>query len=97
MTKLNLDRSIDRLTKKLNSLYPADNNNDPSYWKGKRIIPKDQWLRMAHTISKKNQDIQRKNADYNIFQILTFEFVFPFGSSRASQKKRPTSELYILY
>ena len=78
MTKLNLDRSIDRLTKKLNSLYPADNNNDPSYWKGKRIIPKDQWLRMAHTISKKNKTYNVR-AGLQYFPDSYIESVFPFG------------------
>ncbi|MFZ0265832.1 MAG: hypothetical protein WAL42_12180, partial [Nitrososphaeraceae archaeon] len=75
---MNLDRSIDRLTKKLNSLYPADNNNDPSYWKGKRIIPKDQWLRMAHTISKKNKTYNVR-AGLQYFPDSYIRYIFPFG------------------
>ena len=78
MTKLNLDRSIDRLTKKLNSLFPDENNNDPTHWKGKRIIPKDQWLRMAHTISKKNKTYNVR-AGLQYFPDSYIESVFPFG------------------
>jgi hypothetical protein len=78
LTKLNLDRSIDRLTKKLNSLYPDENNNDPTHWKGKRIIPKDQWLRMAHTISKKNKTYNVR-AGLQYFPDSYIEFIFPFG------------------
>jgi hypothetical protein len=75
---LNLDRSIDRLTKKLNSLYPDDNNNAPGYWKGRKIIPKDQWLRMAHSISKKNKKYSVRDA-LQYFPDSYIEYVLPFG------------------
>jgi hypothetical protein len=75
---LNLDRSIDRLSKKLNSLYPDDNNNAPGYWKGRKIIPKDEWLRMAHTISKKSGTYNVR-AGLQYFPDSYIEYVFPFG------------------
>jgi hypothetical protein len=75
---LNLDRSIDRLSKKLNSLYPDDNNNDPTHWKGKRIIPKDQWLRIANTINKKDKTYKVRDA-LQYFPDSYIEYVFPFG------------------
>jgi hypothetical protein len=78
LTKLNLDRSIDRLSKKLNRLYPGDNNNAPGYWRGRKIIPKDQWLRMAHTISSKTGTYNVR-AGLQYFPDSYIEHVFPFG------------------
>jgi hypothetical protein len=75
---LNLDRSIDRLSKKLNRLYPDDNNNAPGYWKGRKIIPKDQWLRMAHTISSKTGTYNVR-AGLQYFPDSYIEHVFSFG------------------
>jgi hypothetical protein len=75
---LNLDRSIDKLSKKLNSLYPDDNNNAPGYWKGRKIIPKDQWLRMAHTISNKTKTYNVR-AGLQYFPDSYIEHVFSFG------------------
>jgi hypothetical protein len=78
LTKLNLEKSIDRLTKKLNSLYPDDNNNAPGYWKGRKIIPKDQWLEMGHSISKGNKKYSVRDA-LHYFPDSYIERVFPFG------------------
>jgi hypothetical protein len=78
LTKLNLDRSIDRLTKKLNSLYPDENNNAPGYWKGRKIIPKDQWLEMGHSISKGNKKYSVRDA-LQYFPDSYIEHVFLFG------------------
>jgi hypothetical protein len=78
LTKLNLDRSIDRLSKKLNSLFPDENNNGPGYWKGRKIIPKDQWLRMVHSISKKNKKYSVRDA-LQYFPDSYIEYVIPFG------------------
>jgi hypothetical protein len=75
---LNLDRSIDRLSKKLNSLFPDENNNGPGYWKGRKIIPKDQWLRMVHSISKKNKKYSVRDA-LQYFPDSYIEYVIPFG------------------
>jgi hypothetical protein len=75
---LNLDRSIDRLSKKLNRLYPDDNNNAPGYWKGRKIIPKDQWLRMAHTISSKTGTYNVR-AGLQYFPDSYIEHFFSFG------------------
>jgi hypothetical protein len=78
LIKLNLDKSIDRLSKRLNSLYPDDNNNGPGYWKGRKIIPKDQWLGMAHSISKGNKKYSVRDA-LRYFPDSYIEYVFPFG------------------
>jgi hypothetical protein len=78
LTKLNLDKSIDRLSKRLNSLYPDDNNNGPGYWKGRKIIPKDQWLGMAHSISKGNKKYSVRDA-LRYFPDSYIEYVLPFG------------------
>jgi hypothetical protein len=78
LTKLNLEKSIDRLTKKLNSLYPDDNNNAPGYWKGRKIIPKDQWLEMGHSISKGNKKYSVRDA-LHYFPDSYIEYVFLFG------------------
>jgi hypothetical protein len=78
LTKLNLEKSIDRLTKKLNSLYPDDNNNAPGYWKGRKIIPKDLWLEMGHSISKGNKKYSVRDA-LQYFPDSYIEHVFLFG------------------
>jgi hypothetical protein len=78
LTKLNLEKSIDRLTKKLNSLYPDENNNAPGYWKGRKIIPKDQWLEMGHSISKGNKKYSVRDA-LQCFPDSYIEHVFLFG------------------
>jgi hypothetical protein len=78
LTKLNLDRSIDRLTEKLNRLYPDENNNAPGYWKGRKIIPKDQWLEMGHSISKGNKKYSVRDA-LQYFPDSYIEYVFLFG------------------
>jgi hypothetical protein len=78
LTKLNLDRSIDRLTKKLNSLYPDENNNAPGYWKGRKIISKDEWLEMGHSISKGNKKYSVRDA-LKYFPDSYIEHVFLFG------------------
>ena len=46
--------------------------------KEERIIPKDQWLRMAHTISKKNKTYNVR-AGLQYFPDSYIESVFPFG------------------
>ena len=51
MTKLNLDRSINKLLERLNNLYPEVNNNGPGYWKGRKIVSLDQWYQVRERYS----------------------------------------------
>jgi hypothetical protein len=53
---LNLDKSVNNLSERLNKLYPntstSNNFNDGiNYWKGKRIISLDQWLKIEQDYS----------------------------------------------
>jgi hypothetical protein len=45
---LNLDKSVNSLYQRLNKLYPdsINNNDGVNYWKGKKIISLDQWLKI---------------------------------------------------
>jgi hypothetical protein len=80
--KLNLDRSVSNLSQRLDRLYPdsSSNSNDGiNYWKGRKIIPLDKWLKItkANTISSRE--------DYNVKEGLRyfpddyFEWMFPLG------------------
>jgi hypothetical protein len=53
LTKLNLDRSINKLLERINNLYPDVNNNGPGYWKGRKIVPLDQWYQVKERYSLK--------------------------------------------
>ena len=51
MTKLNLDRSINKLLERINNLYP--DVNGPGYWKGRKIVSLDQWYQVKERYSLK--------------------------------------------
>jgi hypothetical protein len=49
---LNLERSIDRLAKRFDKLYPvvgSSNKTGLSHWKGKPIIPLEEWIQIQDT------------------------------------------------
>jgi hypothetical protein len=49
---LNLKRSIDSIVKRFDKLYPVagfSNKTGLSYWKGKQIIPLDEWIGIKNT------------------------------------------------
>jgi len=75
---LNLDRSINNLSQRLNNLYPDVNNNGPGYWKGRKVIPTSQWLKITKTVNK-------ATGKYNIGEALQYfpdsyiQYIFPFG------------------
>jgi len=71
---LNLDRSINKLSERLNNLYPDVNNNGPGYWKGRKIIPTSQWLKITNTISKTTG----KGEVLQYFPDSYIPYVFPF-------------------
>jgi hypothetical protein len=80
-----LDKSVNSLSQKLDKIYPdtssnSNNGNDGiNYWKGRKIIPLDKWLKItkANTISSRE--------DYNVKEGLRyfpddyFEWMFPLG------------------
>jgi len=77
-----LDKSVNNLSQKLDKLYPDTSNNSSdgiNYWKGRKIIPLDKWLKTtkANTISRRK--------DYNVKEGLQyfpddyFEWMFPLG------------------
>ena len=75
---MNLDRSINKLSQRLNNLYPDVNNNGPGYWKGKRIIPTNQWIKITNTINKTTGKYCIKEA-LHYFPDSYIKYVFPFG------------------
>ena len=78
-----LDKSVNNLSQRLNKLYPDTNSNSSNdginYWKGRKIIPLDKWLK----ITKANTISRREN--YNVKEALQyfpdgyFEYMFPLG------------------
>jgi hypothetical protein len=77
-----LDKSISSLSERINKIdYQGDvaTANNPNYWKGKKIIPTSQWLKMtkANTIARKE--------DYNVIEGLQYfpddyiKWIFPLG------------------
>ncbi|MGH9926447.1 MAG: hypothetical protein ACRD5B_13835, partial [Nitrososphaeraceae archaeon] len=49
---MKLDKSIDNLAKRLHRLDPVpqpSNSADLSYWKGRHIIPIDEWIKIRNT------------------------------------------------
>jgi hypothetical protein len=75
---LNLDRSINKLSEKLKNLYPDINNNGSGYWKGRKVIPRDQWIKITNTISKTTRKYCVKEA-LQYFPDSYIQYIFPFG------------------
>ena len=81
---MNLDKSVSNLSRRLNKIYPdtssSGNYNDGiNYWKGKRIISLDQWLKIEQ--------------DYTLETALQYfpddfqSYVFPFNMDSISDPK----------
>jgi hypothetical protein len=79
-----LDRSVNNISERLDKLYPDTNSSNSSndgvnYWKGRKIIPLDKWLK----ITKANTISGREN--YNVKEGLQyypddyFAWMFPLG------------------
>lgn len=75
---MNLDRSINKLSERLNALYPDVSNNGPGYWKGRGIIPTNQWIEITNTVSKTTGKYCVKEA-LHYFPDSYIQYVFPFG------------------
>ena len=81
-----LDKSVNSLSERLDKLYPdtssSNSNNDgTNYWKGRKIIPLDKWLKItkANTISRREKYNVKEGLQY--FPDDYFEWMFPLGIS----------------
>jgi hypothetical protein len=78
-----LDKSVNSLSQRLDKLYPdtgsTSNNNGVNYWKGRKIIPLDKWLKItkANTISRRENYNVKEGLQY--FPDDYFEWMFPLG------------------
>jgi hypothetical protein len=78
-----LDKSVNSLSQRLNKLYPdttsSNSSDDISYWKGRKIIPLDKWLKItkANTISRRENYNVKEGLQY--FPDDYFEWMFPLG------------------
>jgi hypothetical protein len=78
-----LDKSVNSLSQRLNKLYPdttsSNSSDDISYWKGRKIIPLDKWLKItkANTISRREKYNVKEGLQY--FPDDYFEWMFPLG------------------
>jgi hypothetical protein len=82
--KLNLDKSVNNLSQRLDKLYPDTSSSNSSndginYWKGRKIIPLDKWLKItkANTISRRENYNVKEGLQY--FPDDYFEWMFPLG------------------
>ena len=77
-----LDKSVNNLSQRLDKLHPdtSSNNSDGiNYWKGRKIIPLDKWLKItkADTISRRENYNVKEGLQY--FPDDYFEWMFPLG------------------
>ena len=79
-----LDKSVNSLSERLDKLYPDTNSSNSSndgvnYWKGRKIIPLDKWLKItkANTISRRENYNVKEGLQY--FPDDYFEWMFPLG------------------
>jgi hypothetical protein len=78
---LNLDKSVNNLSERLDKLYPdtSSKNDGVNYWKGRKLIPSDKWLKItkANTISRSENYNVKEGLQY--FPDDYFESLFPLG------------------
>jgi hypothetical protein len=77
-----LDKSVNNLSQRLNKLYPdtsISNSDGINYWKGRKVIPLDKWLKItkANTISRRENYNVKEGLQY--FPDDYFERMFPLG------------------
>ena len=79
-----LDKSVNSLSQRLDKLYPDTSSSNSSndgvnYWKGRKIIPLDKWLKItkANTISRRENYNVKEGLQY--FPDDYFEWMFPLG------------------
>jgi hypothetical protein len=79
---LKLDKSVNKLSERINKIdYQGSIStvNSPNYWKGRKIIPLDKWLKItkANTISRRENYNVKEGLQY--FPDDYFEWMFPLG------------------
>ena len=78
-----LDKSVNSLSERLNKLYPTTSSNSSNdgihYWKGRKIIPLDKWLKItkANNISRSESYNVKEGLQY--FPDDYFKWMFPLG------------------
>jgi hypothetical protein len=76
-----LDKSVNDLSQRLDKLYPESSSNSDgiNYWKGRKIIPLDKWLKLtrANTISRRENYNVKEGLQY--FPDDYFASMFPLG------------------
>jgi hypothetical protein len=78
-----LDKSVNNLSQRLDKLYPDTSGNSSNdgikYWKGRKIIPLDKWLKItkANTISRTENYNVKEGLQY--FPDDYFEWMFSLG------------------
>ncbi len=78
-----LDKSVNNLSLRLDKLYPDTTSSNSSdginYWKGRKIIPLDKWLKLtrANTISRRENYKVKEGLQY--FPDDYFQWMFPLG------------------
>jgi hypothetical protein len=76
-----LDKSVSNLSQKLDKLSPETSSNSDgiNYWKGRKIIPLNKWLKItkANTISRRENYNVKEGLQY--FPDDYFEWMFPLG------------------
>jgi hypothetical protein len=79
-----LDKSVNSISQRLNKLYPDSSSGNSSndgihYWKGRKIIPLDKWLKItkANNISRSESYNVKEGLQY--FPDDYFEWMFPLG------------------
>jgi hypothetical protein len=86
------------LSKRLDELYPETSSNSDgiNYWKGRKIIPLDKWLKItrANTISRRETYNVREGLQY--FPDDYFAWMFPLGGI-PEDLKEGTNKWYFDY
>jgi hypothetical protein len=78
-----LDKSVNNLSQRLDKFFPDSSSNSSNdginYWKGRKIIPLDKWLKItkANTISRRENYNIKEGVHY--FPDDYFQFMFPLG------------------
>jgi hypothetical protein len=76
-----LDKSVNSLGQRLDKLYPGTSSNSDGikYWKGRKIIPLDKWLKItkANNISRSESYNVKEGLQY--FPDDYFKWMFPLG------------------
>jgi hypothetical protein len=78
-----LDKSLSKLSERIDNLFPDESNNreDPNYWKGKKVIPLNDWKKIANTnyAFQHGVEHQKTKESLQYFPDDFTEWLFPLG------------------